>query len=264
MHSDRLGLDRRRLAWLGDVGDDGSWFEQLRMGKGNRAHVVAHDHHAHAKLGSLEQALGKARRQPDTAMRGRMARQLTGVQRNPRPGDPLHEGHRGIIVEIGVVLAVFLKNAVDAGRRLVSGLPGRDGCAQDLAFRVVDGDVLLAQGDDRHYRRAAEGAGGLFGVPALAAFGLCRCAEGQYHDRQQRHSRGSDTYSFNVLFHLALPIELEKTLTHPARQFASKLNLKSLERRRVSAYSWLASHACLGYSLLGRGPLRMYPARTEP
>ena len=52
------------------------------------------------------------------------------------------------------MLRLFLDDAVDAGRRLVSGLAGGDGRAQDAALGIVDRHPLLAERDDRHQGRA--------------------------------------------------------------------------------------------------------------
>ena len=153
--------------------------------------------------------------QPDAAVRGRIARQLAGMQRNARPGDALHEGHRCIVIKIGVVLSILLENAVDAGRCLVAALPGRHGRAQDFALSIVDGDALLAQRHDGHDGWAAR-TGKVIGVSCLAASRRCWRAQAHGQQRQQRHVRKDDPYSCDVVLHLALPIELVNRVPHHA------------------------------------------------
>ena len=159
-----IGDPWRRSALAADASAtsdrDRTRLEERRMGDVDRAHVVAHHDHAHAHLGQVEELLGEPVRQADAAVRCRLARQHAGVQRDAGPGDALHEGHRGIVVEIGVVLPVLLDDAVDAGRRLVAGLAGRDRRPQDLALGVVDGDPLVVERDDGQQRHAGR-AGGL-------------------------------------------------------------------------------------------------------
>ena len=138
-----------------------------------------------------------------------------GMQRNARPGDALHEGHRCIVIQIGVVLSILLEDAVDAGRCLVAALPGRHGRAQDFALSIVDGDALLAQRHDGHDGWAAR-TGKVIGVSCLAASRGCRRAQADRQQRQQRHVRKDDPYSCDVVLHLALPIELVNRAPHHA------------------------------------------------
>ena len=136
----------------------------------HRADVVAHDDHPHAELGALEQALGEADRHADAAVRRRMAGQHARMQGDARPGETLHEGHRRVVVEIGVVLDLPLEHAEDPGRCLVAGLARRDGRLQDLPFAVVDGDALLIERDDRHHGRGGGTRDGRSVIAASSAF----------------------------------------------------------------------------------------------
>ena len=54
-----------------------------------------------------------------------MARQPTGMQRDPVPGQPLHPRHRGIVVHVRVVLGLLLQDGEQADRRLVVTRAGR-------------------------------------------------------------------------------------------------------------------------------------------
>ena len=137
-----------------DLGPDRTRLEERGMGELDGGHVVAHDDHAHAGLGQVEQLLGEPVGHADATMRGGASRQHAGVQGDARPRDALHERHLGIVVEVGVVLAVLLQDREDAGRGLVAGLAGGDRRAQDLAVGVVDRHMLAAERHDRQDRRA--------------------------------------------------------------------------------------------------------------
>src|SRR5262249_58436206 len=90
--------------------------------------------------------------QTDAAMRRRMSRQWAAVQRDPRPGDPLHVGHVRVVIEIRVVLRLLLNNAENAGGRLTSSLAARYRRPQDPTARVIDRDPLIAQRNNGHDR----------------------------------------------------------------------------------------------------------------
>ena len=167
--------------------------EQGRMHDVGGRHVGGHDDHAHPHRRHLEQALGEPERHADAAVRGGVPRQGASVQRDPRPGDALHERHRGIVVEVGVVLRLFLDDAVNSRRRLVSGLPGGDRRAQDAALGVVDRHPLLPDGDDRHQRHA-RGPGQHAVIPlgfsVPIAPGRRRRRIGRSRDQQSRKASG--------------------------------------------------------------------------
>ena len=132
--------------------------------------VVAHDQHPQAELRRAEQPLGEGHGQPYAAVRGRMAGEIAGVQRDAGPGDALHERHLAVLVEVGAVILLLLHDGEDAGRRLVADRAGGDRRLHDLALGVVDRDALVAERDDGHQRlgRAAP-----VGVVACLAAALC-------------------------------------------------------------------------------------------
>ena len=73
---------------------------------------LSHYQHAHSEIRELIKLFGKFIWQAHAAMRCRTARQFAGVQRNTRPGNSLHIGHRRIVIEIGVVILLLLHDAV--------------------------------------------------------------------------------------------------------------------------------------------------------
>src|SRR5215216_3455900 len=84
----------------------------------------------------------------------RIAWQDAAVEGDARPGDALHVGHVGIVIQVGVMLRFLLDDAEDAGVRLASFLAARYGRPQNPAVSVIDGNLLVAQRNDRHDRLA--------------------------------------------------------------------------------------------------------------
>ncbi len=112
-----------------------------------------HDHpHAHCRR--VEQACGEVERHPDTAMRGRMSWQDAAVERDARPGDALHVGHVGIVIDVRVVFRFFLDDGEDPGGRLASLLAARHRRPEDPAIGIIDCDALVAERNDGHDRIA--------------------------------------------------------------------------------------------------------------
>lgn len=98
---------------------------------------------------------GKFVRQADAAVRRRVAGQVAAVERDAAPGEPLHVGHRGIVIEARIMLDVALQDGEHAGRRPVAGTAGRDGRNADRhAIAVYHG----ALGGEAHDEQ-----GGAFG-----------------------------------------------------------------------------------------------------
>ena len=65
-----------------------------------------------------------------------------------RPGDPLHEIHRRVVIEIGAVPAILLDDAEHAGRRRMARHAGRNArMGNRLAVRV-ERELLLVDRDD--------------------------------------------------------------------------------------------------------------------
>ena len=86
------------------------------------------------------------------AVRGRVARQAAGVQRDARPREPLHVGHRRGVVDARVVVGVLLQDREHAGRRLVALLARRNRRDADHHAVAVDVGELLRQRHDHHHR----------------------------------------------------------------------------------------------------------------
>jgi glutathione S-transferase len=107
-----------------------------------------------------------APRQPHAAMRCRLGHHLPRMQRHPVPGQPLHEGHRRIVVEAGMMIDVLLKDPEGARRRVMAGLPARHGGNPDRHPAAKHPGALQRQADDDRHR--PRGGGG-FGVPAILA-----------------------------------------------------------------------------------------------
>ena len=76
------------------------------------------------------------------------------MERDARPGDALHVGHEGIVIQVRIVLRFFLDDAEDPGGCLASSLAARHRRPQDPAIGVIDGDALALQRHDRHDRLA--------------------------------------------------------------------------------------------------------------
>jgi len=53
----------------------------------------------------------------DATVGGGNAREVSGMYGNPFPVEPLHVGHRGPIIEAGMMLNAFLKNVERSVRR---------------------------------------------------------------------------------------------------------------------------------------------------
>ena len=124
------------------------------MGDLNGRHIAWRHDHPHAPRGRVEQACCKVEGHPDAAMRRRISRQGAAVERDARPGDALHVGHEGIVIEVRVVLRFFLDDAEDPGGRLASLLAARHRRPEDPTVGVVDGDPLVLKRNDGHDRRA--------------------------------------------------------------------------------------------------------------
>ena len=98
-------------------------------------------------------------RHADAAMRCPMADIFALMQRDARPGDALHEGHRRIAVDIGAVEDLFLDDAEDAQRGRQAGHAGGDRGVRDVRAVAVEMQLLLIDGNEdlqRTLRNIAE------------------------------------------------------------------------------------------------------------
>ncbi len=108
------------------------------------------DHDGHAAVRHLVELPGEVVRHAHAAMRGRIARHgIRFVQRDARPGQPLHERHRSVRIEVGFVILLLFENGKDAARRRVPGLAGRDlRASRPLRVAVIDRKRLLVLGNE--------------------------------------------------------------------------------------------------------------------
>ena len=81
-------------------------------------------------------------------MRGRLGANLSGVERHAVPGEPLHERHRRVLVEIGFMVLVLLEDGEGAGGGLVAGRPARHGRYADQGRSPPDEGALGAEADE--------------------------------------------------------------------------------------------------------------------
>lgn len=95
-------------------------------------------------------------READAAVRGGITRQHPGVQCDPGPGQPLHERHRRVAVQVGAVEFALLKDRELARRGRFAALAGRDrgGCDQH-PVAIDIGDLARQADQDRDRGRAA-------------------------------------------------------------------------------------------------------------
>ena len=108
------------------------------------------DDNAHSNLRQIEQTLGEFDGHSDATVRGRIAWERPAMECNPRPGNPLHEGHVPVLIEVGIVLSLLLDHGINAGRRLIPLAAAGDRRPHDPAVRIVDRNPLVAERDDGH------------------------------------------------------------------------------------------------------------------
>ena len=165
------------------------------MGELDRLGVVGRDDHPHPDPRPVEQLVGKAERHPNAAVRGGIPGQRPAVHRDAVPGDALHVGHLGIVIEARAVFLVLFEDGEDAGRRLASRGAGRHRRAQDPAVGVVESDLLGLDRHDRHDRLACIArrrrlGGGLGARLFRRGFGGQRRQGRQCGRRRERHNGG--------------------------------------------------------------------------
>ena len=160
----------------------GFGWNRSRMDDLNGRHVAWRHDHPHAHRGRVEQACGEVVGHPDAAMGRRIPRQGAAVERDARPGDALHVGHEGIVIQVRVMLLLFLDDAEDSGGRLASLLAARHRRPQDPALGVVDGDPLVAERNNGHDRLA----GGARLDEIDRAFALTASGAGMISGRDER------------------------------------------------------------------------------
>src|SRR5262249_26402510 len=85
---------------------------------------------------------------PSRAVRCRRVRDHAFVHGDTGPGDPLHEIHRRVVIDIGAVPAILLDDAEHPGRRRMARHPGRDARMRDGFTVGIEGEPLLVDRDD--------------------------------------------------------------------------------------------------------------------
>ena len=172
-----VALDRRRIGFR-LVGDDGLRHDllrdQQRMREVRGRDLAGRHDDARAHLGPVPHLGGEGHRHADAAMRCRIARQDSGMHRDTRPGDALHERHRRAAVDVGVVHLVLLDDAEHTHRGRVTLHAGRDRAFGEQTVGVVDPDPLLLDRDVDDQRPLRLGAGFLFRGLVLAGRRLAR------------------------------------------------------------------------------------------
>src|SRR5262249_42741119 len=121
--------------------------EQVLVRNRNRRDVAVGDDDAHAELGDAPHLPGERAREADAAVRCRRVRDHAFVHGDTRPGDPLHEIHRRVVIDIGAVPAILLDDAEHPGRRRMAWHPGRDARMRDGFTVGIEGEPLLVDPD---------------------------------------------------------------------------------------------------------------------
>ena len=86
-------------------------------------------------------------RQADAAVRGRVSRHRSGVQRDAVAGDLLHVGHRRVVVFLRAVVPVLGDDREAACRRLAALASCRDRGDGDQGAAIVSVDHLVGQAE---------------------------------------------------------------------------------------------------------------------
>ena len=132
----------------------------------NVAHrcVVGHDDDTRADAGYAPKLDRELLRQPDAAVRSRIAGHDAGMQGYAGPGNALHVGHRRGGIDVGAVKALLLNDREDSRWRGVPGLPGRHGALRHQAGGVVDPYPLPGERDHGKNGAGCDPLGRLFPI----------------------------------------------------------------------------------------------------
>src|SRR5438874_4611409 len=102
-------------------------------------------------------------------MRGRPSGYNALVHGHARPGDPLHEEHGSIAIEIGAMPAILLDDAEHASRSRMAGRASRDATMRDrLPVRIKCEPLAIERDEDAEHalRLRGDALGTLLGVLA--------------------------------------------------------------------------------------------------
>ena len=166
------------------------------------------DHDRRADLRDAVEQLGKAPGQPDAAMRRRVAGQIAGMHCDTLRGEPLHVGHRRIVIGARPMHDLLLQDGEHAGRRLASLAAGRycrrgNGHAVAVQQGALSGQIdHQEQGSGRSGLRVpdklagAEPSCSLHDRQLLVCSGLCGGRGGDARQKSQLQSAVSPIPSF--------------------------------------------------------------------
>jgi hypothetical protein len=98
--------------------------KEARIVDRRRVRLLIGNNHRRANLGDAIELFGEGFRQANATMRRRITRQATGMERDAVLGQPMHVGHRCIVVGFRIVLLFLLQDCEDPRRGLVALLAG--------------------------------------------------------------------------------------------------------------------------------------------
>ncbi|MNO57548.1 hypothetical protein D3C76_480880 [compost metagenome] len=159
-----------------------------------RAAGVGDDHRGAGEAGDLVELPGERHRQADAAVGGGIAGQPAGMQGDAVPGQALHVGHGGVVVQVGAVLDLLLQDGEHAGRGFLALLAGADRGDADGDAVAVDEDALLAEA----YHQRDRALGGDFRVPEelpglQRSHGMGQIAQGRRFVRRGNDQAGGQS-----------------------------------------------------------------------
>ena len=117
------------------------------------------DDDRHPGRRDVEELLREFAGQVDAAVRFRIARQSTRVQRDTAPSEPLHVGHRRTVVDGRAMLLLLLQDREYAGRRHMSGTAGAHRGRADQDAVAIHVRLLLRDAHDHEDRARGHGIG---------------------------------------------------------------------------------------------------------
>src|SRR4029077_770299 len=112
---------RDRLALLASLRK-----EKTGMHSCPRRGVCVRDDNRRAFHSNTEEQFGKFQRKPDTSMRIRITRQVTGMERYAAPGHPFHVRHLCALVDTRGMMHLFFQDRENAGGSRVTGSSSAD------------------------------------------------------------------------------------------------------------------------------------------
>lgn len=140
----------------------------------DRCQILSCDQDFLTRLGNVEQAFGEGGRHTNAAVRCRIARERTRMKRDARPGQPLHERHRCIVIDVRAMMPLFFEDTENPSGRRKSFAPRGDRRTRHDTACAVKRETLSAERDDGKMRTGRNRFG--FGVVRTGATGFSpRC-----------------------------------------------------------------------------------------